>query len=233
MRRRRGGRKLQAAATTATYNQIGQKLGRKGQETRERILCAMLRLLECPDGPPVTLTGVANEASVRLTNLYLYFPDMSELVLAALDRVMESADAGFIEKLRVRWPDDGIEDACLEFLRAHHEFWSRNARLLHMRNALADAGDLRILDYRNDNTRPLIDLLEMQMESADAASDKRLATVLMTCLERLATVVTNRHFPRMFEVEEGGNRNAYVQDLLESEAGMIAGAILRQRTITG
>ena len=67
-----------------SHNLVGQRLGRKGQATRERILDAMLRLLADAEGPPVTLTGVAREAGIGLSNLYLYFPDIGELLLAAL-----------------------------------------------------------------------------------------------------------------------------------------------------
>ena len=71
-------RKQDAAidARAVRLNLAGQRLGRKGQETRERVLSAALRLFDDAHGPPVTLTGVAREASMRLSNLYLYFPDM-------------------------------------------------------------------------------------------------------------------------------------------------------------
>ena len=48
-------------AEAVSHNQVGQKLGRKGQQTRERILSAMLELLAEVDGPPVTLTAVRLE----------------------------------------------------------------------------------------------------------------------------------------------------------------------------
>ncbi|HMP57284.1 MAG TPA: TetR/AcrR family transcriptional regulator, partial [Novosphingobium sp.] len=93
-------------AVAVSHNLVGQRLGRKGQATRERILDAMLRLLADPEGPPVTLTGVAREAGVSLSNLYLYFPDLGELLLAALRKVTEDTDSAHVEKLRRRWPDD-------------------------------------------------------------------------------------------------------------------------------
>ena len=55
--------------SAVSHNQVGQKLGRKGQETRERILAAVLGLLAQRDGPPVTLSGVAKEARVRPPNV--------------------------------------------------------------------------------------------------------------------------------------------------------------------
>jgi AcrR family transcriptional regulator len=223
-----------SATSLVSHNQIGQKLGRKGQETRERILCAMLRLLADEGGPPVTLTTVAKEASVRLTNLYLYFPDMGELLLAALARVMDTAEAGYAEMLRERWPDDCLYESCREFLRAHHDFWKRNARILHMRNALADASDLRVLQHRNSATMPLIDLLAAQMDCLPGEPyDRciRVATVLLTGLERIATVVTNPHFAIMVGEGSKADHSRYADALIEAEAEVIALVIVHRRSL--
>ena len=117
------------------HNVAGQRLGRKGQEARQRILSAALRLLEDPHGPPVTLTSVAREASMRLTNLYLYFPDMVELLLAVLGRVMDAADAAFIDRLSVRWPDERLGDACQEFLVTNPNFTNTSRGQMPMSEA--------------------------------------------------------------------------------------------------
>lgn len=221
------------ALDSVSHNQIGQKLGRKGQETRERILRAMLRLLDDPNGPPVTLTSVANEASIRLTNLYLYFPDMGQLLLAALVRVMDTAAASYVDRLSQRWPDETLEQSCLEFLTAHYAFWKRNARILHMRNALADAGDLRVMEYRNMATTPLIALLAAQMDcSADEDEGdgcRQVAVVLLTGLERVATVVTNPHFILISGKEEPVDRDRLVEGLIAAEAEVIFNAIRHRR----
>jgi AcrR family transcriptional regulator len=213
-----------------SHNQIGQKLGRKGQETRERILGAMLTLVADPDGPPVTLTSVARAAKVRLTNLYLYFPDLGELTLAALDRVMESAEEAFVGKLRRRWADDELQAACLDFLEAHYAFWKHNARLLHLRNALADASDMRVLYYRNAITRPLIDLLIAQMAEGER-DNADVATVLMTALERVATVVTNPHFHTVIATVDKADRDLRVRRLLAAEAEILTLVIRARRAL--
>ena len=110
---------------------------------------------------------------------------LGALLLAALARVMDTAEDAYLARLRRYWHDETLQQSCLAFLRAHHEFWNRNARLLHMRNALADAGDLRVLRYRNDATLPLIDLLAGQI--ADGGKEQHMvATVLLTGLERVA-----------------------------------------------
>lgn len=177
-----------------SHNLLGQRLGRKGQETRERILKAALALLDKPRlDAPITVGGIAREASVGMTTLYLYFPDLGALVLAALLRVMDTADDAFVDRLRQRWPDDRLEESCLGFLRAHFSFWQDHARVLHMRNSLADAHDMRFVDHRNRVSFPLIGHFARQMDADPNDHDAwawHLATVMVTAIERVATVMT-------------------------------------------
>lgn len=224
-----------ALAKGVSHNQVGQKLGRKGQETRERIISAMLRLLADPDGPPVTLSGVAKDAHVRPPNVYLYFPDMGELLLAALARVMETAEEAYLSRLRKHWTDEALRESCLGFLQAYYEFWERHARLLHMRNAMADAGDLRVLHYRNDATMPLIGLLAEQVGPSDGARgdavNANIACVLLTGMERVATVVTNPQFRIVTGAIADADQRAYVRSLIEAEAEVLSVVIAHRRAL--
>ena len=225
-------RQLKLASPEVSHNLLGQRLGRKGQETRERILSAALHILESGLKGPLTLTGVAREASVAMTTLYLYFPDLGELILAALIRVMNTAEAAFMDRLRPRWPDEALCDRAREFIRAHYEFWRRHAAILHLRNSFADARDLRFLDYRHRMMRPLLDLLVMQMDGGpnDAdASCSDLATVLLTGFERVAAVVTNPNFP-VVAIDAGRDGEPdYIARLIMAEAKVIEVTIRHQR----
>jgi AcrR family transcriptional regulator len=220
-----------ALAPGVSHNQVGQKLGRKGQETRERILTAVLDLLADRNGPPVTLSGVAKEARVRPPNVYLYFPDMGDLLLAALARVMATAEEAYLAQLRQRWPDEALQDRSYSFLQAYYEFWEKHARLLHMRNAMADAGDLRVLRYRNDVTLPLIRLLAEQIGIADDTNDIAIASVLMTGLERVATVVTNPQFGIIIGTTTEADQRVYVRGLIEAEAEVLSVVLTHRRTL--
>lgn len=220
------------SAEPVTYNLVGQRLGRKGQETRERVLAAMLTLLSDPDGPPVTLTAVAKEASVGMTTLYLYFPAMGDLLLAALRSVMGSAEESFLHLIRDYWPDRDLGAACLAFHQAHYQFWKRHARLLQMRNSFADACDMAVLRYRSEATRPLLDLLIMQMgcdpQPADTACG-HMATVALVGLERVATVVTTPHFHFTSQAHGGSSEETYIGDLIRAQAAIVEIAIRHQR----
>jgi AcrR family transcriptional regulator len=215
-----------------SYNLLGQRLGRKGQETRERILIAALRLIEASDEGVITLSAIAREVSVRMPNLYRYFPDLGELLMACLKRVMDSADEAYMDRLRIRWPEASLEDAVLDFLRAHHKFWQTHTRILHLRNNFADAGDERFVEYRYVNSRPLIKLLMQQMDGDpdDAhAPCADIATVVLTSFERLSTVVTNSPFRVIAEISGVVDKQAYVDRLILAEATMIALVIRHQR----
>lgn len=220
-------------APEVSHNLLGQRLGRKGQGTRERIVQAALCLLDGPQhDAPITLSGVAREAGVGVTTLYLYFPDLGDLVLAALGRVMDTAGEAFLDRLRVRWPDERLEACALDFLRAHFEFWRRHARILHMRNSFADTGDLRFLDYRNRVSVPLIGLLVWQMDG-DPVTDSRaslLASVMLTGFERVATVLTTAKFHASMQRQGVADEPGHVDRLLCAEARMIALALRDARS---
>lgn len=208
-----------------SHNVLGQRLGRKGQETRERILAALQRQLEGPVGCPITLTSVAREASVGMTTLYLYFPDLGELVLAGMQRIFDQAKLTFVETVRTRWPDDELGRYCLTFTREYYDFWQKHGRILHLRNSLADANDKRFQESRLSATLPLIKMLVAQMDGEAESTDVcsvHFGMVLMTGLERIVTVITNPHLHLIASPE-------HADRLIEAEARLIEVALRHQR----
>ena len=211
-------------------NLAGQRLGRKGQETRERVLVAALRLFDDPHGPPVTLTSVAREASMRLSNLYLYFPDMIELLLAVLERVMADADAAFMDHLRTRWPDDRLGQSSAEFIRAHFLVWKQHARLLQLRNALSDS-EPRIMEYRQSATQPILQFLMLQMDGCNSAefTCANLAIVVLTGFERVAAIVTNPNYGAVVRDHTPHSVDDMTDQLIAAAARLLELAIRDQR----
>lgn len=185
-----------------SHNLQGQRLGRKGRVTRERILAAAERLLVDPHGCPISLSAVAREASLGMTTLYLYFSDLTELLLAILEPIMDSAESSYIAQLRTRWPDDSLGAHALAFVSAFHGFWERHTRVLHLRNTYASGQDARMAAHRLAAARPLIDLLIFQMDVPPSGPDAPawgLATALLTGIERLITMSTDADLPNIFE----------------------------------
>lgn len=199
------GKRPSPPLAVVSHNLNGQKLGRKGRLTRERILAATSELL-AESEEPISLSAVARRASLGMTSLYNYFTDLTELLLAVLEPVMATADEGYVAMLRERWQDEDLGDRCIAFSRAYFAFWSSHARLLHLRNTMADNGDRRMLLHRVMSTQPLIGMIAAQMNADPSRTDGEayaMATVLMTGLERMVTVVTDNQFSGLFGDERG------------------------------
>lgn len=207
-----------------SHNLQGQRLGRKGRDTRERILLAAEKLLACPPETPFTLSAVAREASLGMTTLYLYFSDITELVLAILEGVMATAEDAYVGRLRERWPDDALGGRAFEFVEAYHAFWVKHARALHLRNAIAYSNDLRMRAHRIAASRPLINLLILQMDGDPAeyhSPAHNMATVLLTGIERMITVTTDVIFPSLI----GDDPEPHVRGFLRAEARLLEMAL--------
>lgn len=177
-----------------SHNLNGQRLGRKGRDTRERIIAAANAVLAGPADVQISLSAVAREASLGMTSLYLYFNDLTELLLATLEPVMETAEEAYVSLLRSHWPDERLGECAFEFVTAYHGFWVRHSRLLHLRNNMADRRDERLLMHRVRSAQPVMRLLAEQMEGnlEDPGNPVfSMATALMTGLERVVTVTTD------------------------------------------
>jgi AcrR family transcriptional regulator len=207
-----------------SHNLHGQKLGRKGRDTRERILAATIELLSGTEEAPISLSAVARRASLGMTSLYNYFADLTELLLAVLDPVMDSSERAYIAMLREHWPDGELAERSLAFVRAYHGFWSSNARLLHLRNSMADAGDRRMMLHRVKSAQPMIGMIVRQMDGDPSLPESfaaSMATVVMTGLERTVTVATDEHLTGLF-----GSANRYpAERYLLPEARLVEIAI--------
>jgi len=203
-----------------SHNLLGQRLGRKGRDTRERILAATEKLLAGPAENAISLSAVAREASLGMTTLYLYFNDLPELLLAVLDPIMASAEHSYVGHLRTFWPDDVLTENCLKFIQTYYDFWMQHSRILHLRNSYADNNDARMRAHRMASSQPMIRLFVEQMEGEliDLRSPvSAMSTVLVTGVERTITMATDVNVRRMMSENPPGNAN----HLLIAEARLL------------
>jgi AcrR family transcriptional regulator len=214
-----------------SHNLIGQRLGRKGRDSRNRILAAAERLLAEQPDVGLSLSAVAREASLAMTTLYLYFADLTELLLAVLEPIMASAEDSYVGHLRHHWPDDALAARCLDFVEAYYEFWVRHSRILHLRNSYAGGGDERMREHHRSVSLPVMELLVRQMESNATNLDSpahSMAAVLLTAIERLITVATDPRFPSLTTTDP----NDYIRALLSAEARLLELGIRDQRAVS-
>lgn len=190
---------VEAEVSPVSHNLNGQRLGRKGRDTRERILAAATEwLASAPPDATISLSAVARQASLGMTSIYNYFSDLTELLLALLEPVMETGEEAYLAILRERWPDGKLGELAYTFVRGYHGFWARHSRLLHMRNQLSDKYDERMTNARLRATQPIIRLLVEQMGGDSRAPRSPIygmATVLMIGVERSVTTMTDSELP--------------------------------------
>ncbi len=185
------------ASGDVSHNLNGQRLGRKGRDTRDRIIAVAREIVDGDDDTLITLSEVARRAHLRMASLYVYFADLSELVQAMLEPVMAEAEASYLEMLRSSWPDGELKQHCASFVQGFYEFWQRNSSILHLRNTMADRKDSLMTNHRINAARPVISLLVQQMghdPDARGSSAIGMATVLYMGFERAVNIVTDRHF---------------------------------------
>ena len=183
-----------------SHNLAGQRLGRKGRDTRDRIIAAAAELLAEADSETFSMSAIARRASLGMTSLYNYFTDQTELLLAVLEPVMATAESAYLGQLRDQWPDQDLAERCKAFVLAYHSFWAQHSRLLHLRNHMADNGDPRMMRQRVESTQPIIRLLLKQMDREarlDVSSAGSMATMTMIGIERSVTIATDQQLPEL------------------------------------
>jgi AcrR family transcriptional regulator len=183
-----------------SHNLNGQRLGRKGRDTRDRIIAVAQEILADETGVTITLSEVARRASLRMGSLYLYFADLTELILALLEPVMATAEEEYVGLLRNRWSDNELGARAFDFVRSYHGFWVKHSCLLHLRNSMSDLKDERMMGQRVGSARPVMRLLVEQMDGDLTKPETptfSMATALMTGLERVVTVTTDTNLQEM------------------------------------
>lgn len=180
------------AAETTDRNQIGQIMGRKGRDTRARLVTAAAEAVQARPLRELRVADIARRAGVSAPNFYVYFPDVGAAVLAALEDHPQ-ATPEILDLLSRPW--DGPDGAAhiLAFVRAYLATWQDNFALLRARNLAADEGDARFLAQRMEDIGPILTGLADKFSRSQARglvstdiSPVAAAGVVLAGLERIA-----------------------------------------------
>lgn len=217
-----------ALAKPVSHNLNGQRLGRKGRDTRDRIVAAAAELVATSDYSAISLSAIARNAGMGMTSLYAYFSDLSELLLAVLEPVMAEADQSYLRLITSRWSDATLEGDCAAFISAFYQFWLRHSAILHLRNTMADRKDARMTEQRIEAARAVIGQIAKQMghdPNARGTEALGMATVLYMGFERAVNIATDRHFGDAM----GEHFAPDVEHYLQAEAQLLAFGIRTYR----
>jgi AcrR family transcriptional regulator len=179
-------------AHEAITNKQGQILGRKGQETRQRLMAAARKLL-CSSSPvDLTAVAIAKAAGTSSASFYMYFDDVQD-VLYSLSQLAGTEMTEVAKLLDAPWTFETLERETIELIEALNSVWSRHREVLRYRNLEADRGDPRFEELRMNTYIPFIERFARRILSLNPATGSRRksdayaeATVLHAAMERLA-----------------------------------------------
>lgn len=174
------------------HNKQGQALGRKGQETRARLMEAARRLLRTQSPVELTTVAVAAEAGTSPASFYMYFDDTKD-ILFALSEVagqdMEKIHAIFDQP----WEMDNAEKHAIDVINVLNEVWNKHRAVLRYRNLEATRGDRRFEELRMNTFLPFIQRFAERILSINPAQGTRKradafaeASILHGAMEHMA-----------------------------------------------
>lgn len=175
--------------TEPKKNLYGQKMGRKGIETRARLMKAAENLLEKRSIMELGVADIAAAAGTSTAAFYVYFDDVNEVVLAVAQTI-EQITPEMAELLSGPWTEENAQDKALALVKAYVAFWQEHHAVLRIRNLAADEGDKRFEEVRHASVEKLHALLSARIEAASNGLDPSSgASAVLVLIERVAAVV--------------------------------------------
>jgi AcrR family transcriptional regulator len=180
-------------------NLYGQAMGRKGTETRERLIRATTELLEKRPLRDVVVSDIAILAGTSSSSFYIYFADVSSAALAAaqgLEQITPDMEA----LLGAAWTPADAQDKAGALVESYVNFSSQHHAILRIRNLSADEGDKRFEDVRHRAVSRIHELLESRIVAAKNGLDPSSgASAVLALMERIAAIARlplRRHHSR-------------------------------------
>jgi len=170
-------------------------LGRKGRETRNRLLDAAAMLLNKTSPIDLTAMAIAAEAGTASATFYVYFRDVQDILYSLSEAATEDLLAAFA-KLNIFRSNDRVAEDSDTFLGMLAEQWERHHAVLHYRMMEADRGNMRFTRLRGRWAEAVLsrfwELLKRSphlappLDEADAYAE---SIVLFASIERLAAAI--------------------------------------------
>jgi AcrR family transcriptional regulator len=179
--------------TVVKTNKHGQSLGRKGHETRLRLMNATLQLLKTSSPVELTAVSIAKKAKSSSATFYLYFSDVRGILLA-LNEAAEADMAVVHDALDQPWDPSALNMEHAEgVVKAFVSVWDKHREILRYRNLEADRGDPSFESIRLRTSVRIVSRFAEHIFAAhardagftrnDAMAE---ASVLVAAMERLA-----------------------------------------------
>lgn len=158
-------------------------------------MAAAHELLQTMSAVSLTATAIARQAKTSSSTFYVYFDDVSDVVLALATEASE--DIGAVMASLGDWrAGQSTEAGARAFFNVYSAYWDQHRAILSLRNMEADRGDMRFRRIRSDAGLKVIWQLGAIIREGhpdNLLSEERAvarATVIFAAIERLAATVS-------------------------------------------
>jgi len=169
-------------------------MGTKGIQTRRRLLDATAALLDSMPLRELTVAQIIRASGVSAATFYVYFPEVSDAVLAVIGEVTQSPP-GLLALFAEPWPRRLASERSHEFVATYVENVQRHASLFRVRNVSSDEGDIRFSRLRVSAVLPLIAAIAAMIERRQAKGElpaqlhpSHTAGAVLALIERIAVL---------------------------------------------
>ena len=204
----------------------GRELGRRGAQTRRRILDATTDLLETHGIRDLRVVDIARAVGSSPATFYQYFRDVEDAVLALAQEVGDELEP-LAALLDPPWDGAGGLDNARALVDGFVDYWDRHRSVLRTRNLAAQERDSRFRDVRNRTLQGFMAKLTAKIAQARDAgrvveeiSPVAASAAMVALIERMAS------FHR--ELEQIGIGRA---DLVETTARIIHQTVVGQTVV--
>ena len=168
-------------------NLLGQKMGRKGRETRQKVMDAALELLKTSSYKDLSVSEIASQADLSNATFYVYFKDVEEVLYACV--LAAALDLGELhEILDSEWNAENVREKVRRYVEVYNELWEKYRVELRVRNLEADQGNLRFLNLRIETTRDMLQKLGKKISkmNPDLENPHQIAVAIHAAMGGLA-----------------------------------------------
>jgi AcrR family transcriptional regulator len=170
----------------------GRALGKRGVQTRRRLLDATAEMLETHGIRDLRVVDIARAVGSSPATFYQYFRDVEEAVLALAEEVGDEVEP-LIACLESDWDAHAGLDDARALVSGFVDYWDRHRAVLRTRNLAAQEGDERFRDVRHQTLRPFMATLTVKIAESratgrvvDGMSPAAASAALVALIERMA-----------------------------------------------
>jgi AcrR family transcriptional regulator len=174
----------------------GRVAGRRGQETRQKLLDCLSEMLSSSPYRDVKVIDVARRAGTSPATFYQYFPDVEGAVLEIAEQ-MAAEGAGLSELLEGRsWAGKAGWQTAQELVDGFLEFWRKHDAILRVVDLGAAEGDKRFYKIRmkilNSVNNSLADSVAELQSKGRVDKDVNPAAIAGSLVTMLAAVASHQ-----------------------------------------